>query len=99
MDDFSRSSSIEIPESCEELQLLKVSVFLLSEQLSMNNRCTHITSREQALTPPGHRARAVFCQWLLAKYLVNTESEVSILFTADTGFTREVIVNLHNTRV
>jgi hypothetical protein len=28
--------------------------------------------RVQAPTTPGHRTRAVFCQWLLANYLVNT---------------------------
>jgi hypothetical protein len=53
---------------CEELQLLKVSVFPLSGELSMSN---HI-QRVPALTPLDHRARAVFCQWFIVKCLVNT---------------------------
>jgi hypothetical protein len=55
--------------------------------------------RVQALTPPNHRARVVFCQWLLAKCLVNTQFVADILFTDEAGFTRECIVSFHHTHV
>jgi hypothetical protein len=61
-------------------------------------RSYHI-QRVQAFTSPDYRSRAVFCQWLLTKCFLNSQFVANILFTYDTGFTRDGIVNLHNTRV
>jgi hypothetical protein len=55
--------------------------------------------RVQALTPPDHRARVVYCHWLLAKCVVNPRFVANILFTDKAGFTRDGIVNFHNTHV
>jgi hypothetical protein len=55
--------------------------------------------RVQALTPPDHRARVVFCLWLLAKCLINTQFVAYILFTDEAGFTRECIVSFHHAHV
>jgi hypothetical protein len=53
----------------------------------------------QALSPPDHRARVVFCQRLLTKYAVNTQFVASILFTDEAGFIRECTVNFRNGHV
>jgi hypothetical protein len=53
----------------------------------------------QALTPPDHCARGVFCQWLLAKCIVNTQFGAHILFTDEEGFTWDGIGKFHNTHV
>jgi hypothetical protein len=50
----------------------------------------------QALTPPDHCVRALFCQWLLAKCIIDTQFAANILFTDEVGFTRDGIVNFHN---
>jgi hypothetical protein len=55
--------------------------------------------RVQALTPPDHRARVVYCYCLLAKCVVNPRFVAKILFTDEAGFTRDAIVNFHNTHV
>jgi hypothetical protein len=55
--------------------------------------------RAQAVTPPNYRARVVFCQWLHAKCVVNTQFVASIVFTDEAGFTRDGIVNFHNTHI
>jgi hypothetical protein len=55
--------------------------------------------RVKALTPPDHRERVVYYHWLLAKFVVNPRFVGNILFTDDAGFTRDVIVNFHNTHV
>jgi hypothetical protein len=55
--------------------------------------------RLQALTPPDHRARVVHCHWLLAKYFVNPRFVANILFTDEAGFTRDSVVNFHNTHI
>jgi hypothetical protein len=52
-----------------------------------------------ALTFPEHRARIVFCQWLLTTCFVNTQFVANILFTDEAGFTRDGIVNSHNMHV
>jgi hypothetical protein len=44
-------------------------------------------------------ARAVFCQRLLAKCVLNTQFVANILFTVEAGFTRDGIVNFHNMHV
>jgi hypothetical protein len=41
----------------------------------------------------------VFCQWLLAKYVVDPQFLTNSLFTDEVQFTKEGIVNLHNTLV
>jgi hypothetical protein len=79
---------------CGELQLLKLSVFpfvwrILYEQ----SIYPYHIQRVQALTPPDHHARVEFCQWFLAKYVVNTQFVATILFTDEVGFTRDSIVN------
>jgi hypothetical protein len=51
----------------------------------------------KAITPPENRARAVFCQWLVAKYVVNIQFLSNFLFTDEAGFTRDGVVNFHNT--
>jgi hypothetical protein len=48
--------------------------------------------RVQALTPD-HRARVVYCHWLLEKCVVNPRFVANILFTDEAGFTRDGIVN------
>jgi hypothetical protein len=53
--------------------------------------------RVHVLTPPDHRARAVFCQWLLAKCLVNTQFVANILLIDEAGFIRDGTVNFHST--
>jgi hypothetical protein len=55
--------------------------------------------RGQALIPPGHRARVVYCHWLLAKCVVNPRFVANILFTDEVGFKRDSVVNFHNTHV
>jgi hypothetical protein len=55
--------------------------------------------RVQALTPPDHHARVVYCHWLLAKCVVNPQFVANILFTDEAGFTRDGIVNFRNTHV
>jgi hypothetical protein len=55
--------------------------------------------RVQALTPPDHRVRAVFWQWLLATLAVNTQFAANVLFTDEAGFTRGCILKFHNTHV
>lgn len=82
----------------EDLQLLKVSVFLLSGEFSLNSHFTHTTAM-QALHLPDHRARVVFCQWLLAKYVVGLQFLANNLFTYEVQFRREGILNFHNTHV
>jgi hypothetical protein len=47
----------------------------------------------EAVTPPDHRARAVFCQWLLANSAVNTQFVANILFNDEVGFPRDDILN------
>jgi hypothetical protein len=60
---------------------------------------THLTIPRQASAspPPDHIARETFCQWLLAKYIVNTQFLDNILFTDEVGFTRDGIMNFRNT--
>jgi hypothetical protein len=53
----------------------------------------------QAVTPPDHNARVVFCQWLLAKCNANTQFVANILFTNEAAFTRDGIVNFQNTHL
>jgi hypothetical protein len=50
-----------------------------------------------ALAPPAHRARMVFCQWLLAKCVINTLFVDNILFTGEAEFTGDGTVNFHST--
>jgi hypothetical protein len=50
----------------------------------------------QALTTHDHRV-TVFCQWFLAKCIVNTLFVASILFTDEARFTRYITGNFHNT--
>jgi hypothetical protein len=59
----------------------------------------HHIQQEQALVPPDHHARSVFCQWLLTKYIVNTKYAANILFTDEVRFTGDSIVNFHITHV
>jgi hypothetical protein len=51
-----------------------------------------------SLTPTDHYARVVFSQWLLTKCIVNTQLIVNIQFI-DERFTRDGIVNFHNTHI
>jgi hypothetical protein len=53
----------------------------------------------EALIPPDHRARVVFCQWLPAKCILNTQFLANILFTDEVRFIREDAVNFRNTHV
>jgi hypothetical protein len=53
----------------------------------------------QALSPPDHLARVVFCQWLLAKCVVETQFVANILFADEAGYTRDGIVTFHNPHV
>jgi hypothetical protein len=53
----------------------------------------------QALTSSDYGARVVFCQWLLGKFVVNTQFVANIPFTDEAGFTREGIVNSYNTHI
>jgi hypothetical protein len=55
--------------------------------------------RVQDLTPPDHRERVVYCHRILAKYAVNPRFVANTLFTDEAGFTRDGIVNFHNTHV
>jgi hypothetical protein len=73
----------KIPEPvCEELQHLTVLVFALSGEFLTNNHFNHATSSKvEALTPPDHHGRVVFCQWLLTKCIVNTQYVTNILVT------------------
>jgi hypothetical protein len=54
--------------------------------------------RMQVLTPD-HRARAVFCMWLVVKCVVNTQFAVNTPFIDQTGFTRDGILIFRNTHV
>jgi hypothetical protein len=91
-----RDECKKIPESlCGELQLLKVSVSLLTGEFSVNNSFTPVASPHSSWPS----CKGGFCQRLLGNCHVNTQSEVNILFTDDTRFTRDGIVNLHSTRV
>jgi hypothetical protein len=65
----------------------------------MNNHHPYHIQQVQALNPPDHPARVLFCQWLLAKCIVNTQLVANILFTDEVGFTRDGIVNFHNIHV
>jgi hypothetical protein len=60
---------------------------------------THTTSSECKPSTPDHRVRVVFCQWLLAKCVANTQFVANIIFNENAGFTRDGIVNFHNTHV
>jgi hypothetical protein len=52
----------------------------------------------EALTLDCH-SRVVFCQWLLAKCIVSTQFVANILFTDEEGFTRDGIMNFHDTHL
>jgi hypothetical protein len=52
----------------------------------------------QACIPPDYHARVVFCQLLLRKCVIDTQFVANILFTDEAEFTRDGIVNFHNTR-
>jgi hypothetical protein len=67
---------------------------LLSEEFSICNNFTHTTSRKckhSPLSPPDHLAR------LFAKWVVNTQFVANILCSDKAEFTRDGIVNFHNT--
>jgi hypothetical protein len=55
--------------------------------------------RVQALRPPDYQARLVFCQWFLRKCVEDPHFIENILFTDEAGFTKNGIVNFHNTHV
>jgi hypothetical protein len=91
----------KLPEAvCEELHLLKVSVFPLFGTLSMNNHFTHTTSSE---CKPSLLLTIVqgwcFCQWFLSKCVVNVQFVANILFTAEARFASDCIVNFRNTDI
>jgi hypothetical protein len=81
---------------CEELQLLKVSVFW--RILHGPSFCPYHMQQVEALTPD-HHARVVFCKWLLAKCIVSTQFVANILFIDEEGFTRDGIMNWHDTHL
>jgi hypothetical protein len=53
----------------------------------------------KALIPPGHHEKAVFCLWLLAKCLVNTQLVADILFSDEARSIRDCTVKVHNTHI
>jgi hypothetical protein len=73
-------------------------VSLISRIFHEQSLYPHHIHRVQAVSPTNHCARAVLCQLLLAKYIVNTQFVARIMFT-DAGFIRDVAVNFHNTHI
>jgi hypothetical protein len=71
-----------------------ISVPLVWRTLHERSLYPHHSQRVQALTPD-RRARAVFCQWLLAKWVVNAQFVPNILFTDEAGFIGDGNVNIH----
>jgi hypothetical protein len=70
----------------------------LSGELSMNTQFSHTTSSE--CKPSLFLTivqEAVFCPWLLARCVEYTQLVANILFTDEAEFTRDDIVNFHNT--
>lgn len=55
--------------------------------------------RVQALNPLDHQARMVFCRWFLRNDAEDPRFLANILFTDEAGFTRNGVVNFHNTHV
>lgn len=55
--------------------------------------------RVQALNPLDHEARLVFCRWFLRSDAEDPRFLSDILFTDEAGFTRNGVVNFHNTHV
>lgn len=55
--------------------------------------------RVQALNPPDHQARLVFCRWFLRNDAEDHNFLANILFTDEAGFTRNGVFNFHNTHV
>ena len=55
--------------------------------------------RVQALFPDDHQHRQTYCQWLLSKVNSDPEFVSNILFTDEARFTRDGVVNVHNTHV
>jgi hypothetical protein len=53
----------------------------------------------QAPAPPDGHARTVFCQWILAECIANTQFVASALFAGEVGFTVGSIVNFYDTFV
>jgi hypothetical protein len=76
-----------------------IGVALIWRILHEQSRYPYHIQQVQALTPPDCCARAVFCQWHLAKCIVNTQFVAIVLFSDNAGFTRDRIVNSHNTHV
>jgi hypothetical protein len=65
---------------------------LVWRSLREESPCLYRSHRVQALTPPDHRVSVVFCLWLFAKCVVNTQFVAKILFTDEAEFTRDDIV-------
>jgi hypothetical protein len=80
------------------LQLLKVLVFPLSGECTMNSHFTRSTSSECKLSLL-ITVRAMICQWFPAKCVVNTQFVANILSTDEAEFKREGIVKFLNTHV
>jgi hypothetical protein len=59
----------------------------------------YYSQQVQALAPPRHLAVMVFCQWFLAKYVVNPQFVGNILLTDEAGFSADGIANFHYTHV
>jgi hypothetical protein len=53
----------------------------------------------EALATPDRHAMVVFCQWLLAKCVVNTQFLANIIFTDEVGCIRDGVVNFHDAHV
>ena len=79
----------------ENLQLMKVSIFSLFIEFSVNSHCTLYSIQQLQVLRPDHHARLVFYQCVLAKYVADPK------FVANTCLLtrRDGIVNFHNTHV
>jgi hypothetical protein len=74
---------------CEELQLLKVSVFPFLRRFPINNHFTYNVQRVQILTGSHHYVRVVLCRRFFTKCIVNTKFANNMLLTPEVGFTTD----------